>query len=1176
MKADAVAVADYACLDAFHEMNSRIGKAGIKTLCAVSADYRIQTDGTGLCGHERHKKPEDTFRIVLIAKDRTGYRQMCGILSDAVSLDGNGFISCTTDAGIFRKNILKPGHLICLTGGIDGIPRLFREADMSEGNEENGSQTTVKKESARSIRDINSDITREKELIAFLERETGELSMSVDLAVENGADADTEKKILKEKKKELSAARKRLSVLRKEKKEHEKKGSFTDTRTDLPLSDTAVLELKDIFGEGLFLELSPDILPYTGEIMRLSEEHGVPCVAAVDAVTVSGSKNELERLSVMGQATERTGVILHGNEGKRKFYTEDEIRKAFPGTDDAFLDIAIRNAELISAECEAIVFTERNGAVPDADTAGLAEILENRIRDCERELYGTSADRLLYISHRSAVENPDNSGADTFRRCRVTETAGRREIRIGTTRKAFENAVSRLSEDGFRTVFIPEKERMNIREAFQIAGRILSGAGGRAGKETAELSEKINTYLDSVQDNNRTLRSILNEIRSAFGKSPAYDRIAEAVRALSGISTGRYLFSGKVVVYGNAGNGGHENNCVLCRAEGAPVDILLTETEFIDGTVIVLESDPYMEILMQCVGNIRGEKDFSDMFLSGERKDVFDRIYSAGNTLFTPYTDTEKTIQAWVKIGPRTMEDIGAGIVLAGAGGNMPLYSYVKRKNEKEYVNYRFDSLMDITGPTFGRFLYEDQITDGLTAVAGYTRERALNTLSVMRDADRTVSDRERDDFVHACVQKSVSDPGTDPVDMHSVAEDAREVFNDMRRASRYAGDREEILYMASLSYACAYMKLRHPSEYMASVLAVTRWKNHASVFAECGRTGLKILLPDINRAYREPVVTSDGYIICGFDCIAGLEADTDAIIRERENGVYKGIVDFIKRTGTGEKDTDLLIKAGAFDFETGDRRSMEREAHAVLKTAESRLKTAEKLRLLEMSEKTERTELEIRSTKRKLAELDERLSSVFLPRCGADPNANAVLEKEVLGAVIGAHPLDGCMEAVPGAESTDEVKKGKRIILAGIVQNVEVFRTVSENREMCTFFIEDKNGTVKAMAFPECFEKNGAVIQNGAVVRVLGTCMEDRANPGNTVVSAMEVSRISGLVKPVVIDANMPDWERTAKRHTSVYGHPVVLLRSGRLEVMPLLVDGGILDEDPDHIRECYTVFPL
>ena len=1173
MKADTVAVADYACIDAFLEMCSRADTEGIKVLCAVSADYRMQAGCSVPDTPVNSGRAEDAFRIVLIAKDKTGYGQICGILSDAVSFDRDRFISCVTDAGILGKNISETGHLICLTGGIDGISRLFMPG--SEGNGEE--QSDAKTGPARSIRDINSDITKEKDCVASLERETAELSMTVAIALENGTGADTEKKVLKDRKKELSSARKRLSTLKAEKKEYEKKksGAGRKSRTGLSPADTALLELKGIFGENLFLELSPDILPHVGEIMRLSREHSVSCAVTSDAVTLSGAKGEQNRLSVIRQGAGHTGIVLHGNECKRRPYTEEEMYRAFPGVDEVFLTQAVSNAERISMECENNVPGEREDTVPDMDVSRLVKRLESHVADCERELYGTSMDDLLYISHRFSGEDGKKPENSTFHRCFVTETAGRREIRVKTTRRALENAVLRLSQEGFRTTFIMEKEKTDIREAFITAGKILSGSGGRAGKETSELSGKINAYLDSVQEENRTIRGVLNEIRSVFGKTPAYDRIADTVKILFGVPTGRYLYSGKAFIF-ERGEDKEGQPAVLCGAEGVPGRVLPAGTDSPGGIAVVPETGLYTEILMLCAGSIRGKTDFSQMFLSAEKKDVFDRIYSAGNTLFTPYTDTEETMRAWEKIRPQTMDDTGAGIVLAGAGGNMPLYSYVKRKNEKEYVNYRFDSLRAITGPTFGRFLYEDQITDGICAVTGYTAERALNTFSVMRDADRTVSDRERDDFVQACVQKALSGSGQYRDDAHTAAEDAREVFNDMRRASRYVRKREEVLYETSLSYACAYMKLRHPSEYMAAVLAMTQWKEHASVFAECGRMGLRILLPDINRAHEKPVVTADGDIICGFGCIAGFDADTEAVIRERENGVYRGIVDFIKRTGTDEKNTGLLIKAGSFDFETGDRRAMKREAGAVLRTAESRKKTAEKLHLLEMSEKTERTELEIRSAKSRLAQLDEKLSSVFLPKCGADPNTNAKLEKEVLGAVVGAHPLDGCMEAVPGAESTNEVKKGKRIVLAGIVRNAETRRTVSENREMCAFLLEDKNGTAKIMAFPECFEQYGADIKNGAVVRVCGVCMEDRADPGSVIVAAGEVTRISGLVKPVVVDACMPGWEKTAKKHASVYGHPVILLRNGLLEVIPLLVDGGILDEDPDHIRECYTVFPL
>lgn len=1175
MKAGAVAVADYARLDAFHEMRSRADEAGVKMLCAVSVDYMVHGCDLTKPGTETECAcSENVFRIVLIAKDETGYGQMCGILSDSAVFDKKGNLSCVADAEIFRRNVPEAGHMFCLSGGIDGISRLFA----ADGRHDTGTDTETGP--VRSMRDVNSDISDGREHISSLEREIGEISMKIALADENGTDACGEKEALKKKKKELTLARKHLSALREEKKRLTGKQSAADTENNAEPSsaDTAVEELKSIFGRDLFLELSPDILSCARKITGLSGKHGVPCAVSADAVTLSGTEEELKRLSVVRQGTGCADTVIRGNEDKRRPYTEDEIRGAFPGIDTSVIDRTVLNAGLITSECGENVFPEDTRVYSGINVPRLMEKLADHVRGCERDLYGVSMEDLLYVFRKGAPEGVPRSdnGVNAFRIRSAEKADGGCEIRVRTTRRAFENAVLRLSEEGYPTSFIMENEKTDIRGAFKVAGGILSGTGGRARRETAELSEKISTYLDGTEDADRTVKSTLNEIRAVFGRTPAYDRIAETVKVLAGLPTGRYIHSGKAFVFENSPDNEPVQTSVLCRAEGVRSRVLFTGITALNGVTVVLETDPYTEILMMCAGSIRGNTDFTEMFLQGEKKSVLDGIYSGGNTLFTAGADTEKTVRAWEGISPQSVEEVAAGIVLSHAAGNMPLYSYVKRKNEKEYVNYRFDSLRDITGPTFGRFLYEDQITDGICATAGYGTERAVNILSVMRNGSRRVSDSEREDFIRACVRNAASAPGAYSGDTHTAAEDARAVFNDMRRASAYVRDRDEVLYEASLSYACAYMKLRHPSEYMAAVLSVTEWREHASVYAECGRMGLKVLLPDINRAYEKPVVTSDGDILCGFGCIRGFDADADEIVLERKNGVYKGMVDFIKRTGTDERNTALLIKAGAFDFETGDRTSMIREAVSVQSAVQSRLKTAEKLRLLETAEGDERTELEIRSARRKLAELDERLSSVMLPKCGADPNVKSALEKEVLGAVVGPHPLDGCAEAVPGAESTDEVRRGKRITLAGIVRETEVFRTASENREMARFFLEDKNGTASVMVFPECFEKHGACISDGAVVRVSGMCMEDRADPGNTVVAASEVSKISGLMKPVVIDAGMPGWEEALKKHASAYGHPVILLRGGRLEVVPILVDGGILEEDRGFIRECYTVFPL
>ena len=1162
MKSDTVAVADYACLDAVFESYASASSRGVRMLCAVSVDY-VAGDGSV----PGSSAPERTFRIVLIAKDDAGYDLMCGVLSSCVSFDGNGYRSCRTGMDVLGNVAANPGHLLCLTGGIDGISRLLR-GKKKDGPGKNGS--------VRSRKEIVSDISKEKARVKALEKETAELRMSAGFAGENGTGAADAEKRLKEKTKELSAARKTLRVL----EEEERSLSFPSPEDD-GFSDAleAASQLKEIFGDNLLVELSPSVHGFAGELVRLSGELGLDCVFAQDAVTLSATEEETRRLYLIRRLACGKNTPVSGEENRRRLYGEDGIREEFADLDPGFAGRTFARTLRLGAECADLsVFAEKKERKENGNALPHRDEIPEIAGACERKLYGVPMKDLMYDMRRAEKRDTDSTVQTGLPR-EDGSVPGR--VVVATSNDAFEEAADVLGNDpGFEVLRVMEKERIGTREAFRMAGGLLAGTAGRASKEVAALSERINAWFRTSE--NAGGGNIMNEMRTAFGGSAAYGRIAWAVKALAGLPTGRYLPRGGAVVRGVSAPPLRLPAAGVRGKDGKERRVLFTGTENIPSggyLEIARVPCPYADVLLACAGNIRGVKDFSDMFLPDVKREVFDGIYSSGKSMHIAGSETENTVRAWRKIGPRTMDDICAGIVLSAAKGNMPLYSYVKRKNENEYINYRFDGLKAVTGPTFGRFLYEEQVADAMRVAAGYGLHRSRLVLSVMKSGVKKFVEKEKEDFVDACIRQAAEDgegAGLPPDRLRSLREDSRAVFNEMKKASPYLGKREDILFEASLSYACAYMKLKHPREYMTAVLSLASPETFPSAVAECGRMGIRVLLPDINRAGEGAVLTGDGDIYCGLNAVAGLETDTGAIVREREKGIYRGIVDFMKRTGCTSKDAELLIKAGAFDFETGDRRAAIGEAAAVESAVRSRRNTLEKLAELEKKGDPEGTLLDRRSANRKLAELDERLDSVMLPRCGSDPDMNAVMEKEVFGTVIGSHPLDGCLEAVPGAQSAEEVRPGKRIVMAGVVRETETFRTASKDREMAVFTLEDRSGTVRVIVFPECFARCAREVRNGSVVRVSGMCIRDRANPEETVVAAKDVSAVSGLIRPVVVDGNVPGWREVLDRYASAYGHPVILLRDGRLEVLPVLAESGILEEDPDLVRECYCAFPL
>jgi len=122
------------------------------------------------------------------------------------------------------------------------------------------------------------------------------------------------------------------------------------------------------------------------------------------------------------------------------------------------------------------------------------------------------------------------------------------------------------------------------------------------------------------------------------------------------------------------------------------------------------------------------------------------------------------------------------------------------------------------------------------------------------------------------------------------------------------------------VAYQTAYLKAHYPSEYMAAVL------NHAGsidkitfFMEECKRMGIRVLGPDVNESLKGFAVNSRGEIRFGLGGLKGAgDVAVDSVINERkQNGPYKDIFDFIKRSvsrSVNKKSLESFAYSGAFD----------------------------------------------------------------------------------------------------------------------------------------------------------------------------------------------------------------------------------------------------------------------
>ncbi|MBC8278478.1 MAG: DNA polymerase III subunit alpha [FCB group bacterium] len=211
------------------------------------------------------------------------------------------------------------------------------------------------------------------------------------------------------------------------------------------------------------------------------------------------------------------------------------------------------------------------------------------------------------------------------------------------------------------------------------------------------------------------------------------------------------------------------------------------------------------------------------------------------------------------------------------------------------------------------------------------------------------------------------------------------------------------------------------------------------------------------------------GELRLGFQTILNLKEETmKKIVAEREHGFYTSLSDFLRRTGTGHKETGYLIKAGAFDFLMDSRATL----------------------LTRLEAMKGRVSSEING----LFDLEESLLAIPEAR---EYNAREIfnLECDTFGYPVTTHPLEFIPEEekyglVPAADI--EKHRGKYVKMLGWAISHKRIKTKKTNEYMKFLSLEDLSGTFEVTLFPKAYKRLAVKTRDRGPYLVKGKIEDD------------------------------------------------------------------------------------
>jgi len=420
---------------------------------------------------------------------------------------------------------------------------------------------------------------------------------------------------------------------------------------------------------------------------------------------------------------------------------------------------------------------------------------------------------------------------------------------------------------------------------------------------------------------------------------------------------------------------------------------------------------------------------------------------------------------------PERLEDVIAIVSLYRPGPMDLIPDFIARKHGRARIAYEHPAMEKFTRETYGIMVYQEQIMQIASEMAGFTMGEADTLRRAMGKKDRDLMAKQRDKFIAGCRERSTAEAK------------AERVWELMEKFAGYGFNKSHAGAYALVAYQTAYFKTNYPVEFMAALLTSEMGDTDKIVkyIDECRTMGIRVEPPDVNVSAVRFSVAGDT-IRFGLAAIKNVgEAAMESILKTRaEAGPFKSLEDFCARVDlrlVNRRVLESLIKAGAFDSLGLPR------AH-LLASADAALESGQRQQRDRAEGQTSFFDLLPAEPTRPDAPPAE-----VAPEW--EPDQRLAFEKEVLGFYISGHPLArfrGLVESL-GITTTIELatkSHGARVLLFGHAAAFKETSTKSGNR-MAFFTLEDMDGTIEVTVFPEPYKAAAPCLRSREAILVRG-----------------------------------------------------------------------------------------
>ena len=620
---------------------------------------------------------------------------------------------------------------------------------------------------------------------------------------------------------------------------------------------------------------------------------------------------------------------------------------------------------------------------------------------------------------------------------------------------------------------------MKARAAIKDVGRALGIPLARVNQITGMVPDKLGISLQEAIDSS-------DELKGVYEGDPEIAELLDYALKLEGLARNIGTHAAAVVIsdgpltdYVPLGRVAGKEDVITQWSMNDVEDAGLLKMDFLGLRTLTILSNA-VKLIEQTTGKKVNTLDFPlddpatfKLLQSGDTKGVF-QLESGG---------IRDLLQ---KMKPDHFRDIIATNALYRPGpleGGM-VQQYIDVKNGRQEAEYKLDVLKEILEETHGVMVYQEQVMQILNRLGQIPLAAAYTCIKAISKKKEKVIAANHEAYMVGAVEQGLS------------KSDAQDMWDMILKFAGYGFNKSHSTAYAAIAWQTAYLKTHYPVEFMAALLSgdipgrnFTSKDSLVEHMEDCDRMEVEVVPPCINHS-GVAFTVAENRVHFAMSAVKGCGGSAAAaIVAEREeNGPYKDIFDFCERVESSKcnrSSIETLIKAGAMDCFGAKRSQLSAVLDRALQAGAAMIadKKSGQMNMFGGDDDADDESEEVAVVLPEMEEWEERML------------LNA--EKEVLGYYLTSHPLAQfedqlaryCSHKTSGLEGT---KDRDRVSLGGMISAVKIShvknpRDANSPTKYVMFDLEDVDGAIRCILWPQDYAKHGDAIKPDAIVVLQG-----------------------------------------------------------------------------------------